>query len=435
MARPRPLAFVEPDPAQLDEVRKLARRFATATGVACTLLDPQVAANLIPACCSFCRCAADLGLAPRRDCAATHRDAAEQAARFGGRSIYFCAGNLAHWSVPLIIDGEVLAALVCGPVLLTAADEYLDDELPARGALGAEALAELSARLAEIPFVSPERATALTETLYLAVTGLSAQLAGRRPDAATKLAQRSSIAGHIHELKRRSAAVRYPLAKERELLALISKGDKLNSQRVLNEILGHIFFASGSDLAGIRNRVQELVVLLSRAALEGGASAEEVFGLNNDYLSHLHEMHAVDDIAAWLAGILRRFSDCVFALKAAKHADAIQRALHFINARYGSKISVQDVADAAHMSASHFGKVFKEEMGLSLTDYLGRLRVERSKAMLREEAIPLAEVASRAGFDDQSYFSKVFKRHTGQSPGRYRSTRGQAHGAAIEIHE
>jgi AraC-like DNA-binding protein/ligand-binding sensor protein len=439
MAKPRSDPAPEPirpDPTHLEDARKLALRFEAATGVSCAVTGIAGSAPELSEPCRFCRRAAELNLAQCKDCLATHRYGTDQAQRFGGRYIYFCAANMTHWAVPLLVDGQPVASLIGGPILLIDPDEYLEDELLAPRALDGERRLELRALLGDIPFVSPERATALSEMLYLAVTGLSAQLAGSLPDRAAEMAQRAHIAERIHELKEAGGADSvYPVDKERELLSLISKGDKSNSQRVLNEILGHIFFCSGNDVASIRNRVQELVVLLSRAALDGGASVEEVIGLNNGYLVRLQQMQNVDDIAAWLAGILRRFSECVFEVKALRHAGVIRKAIHFLNANYGRKISVQDVADAVHMSASHFGRVFRDEMGQSVTDYLGRLRVDRSKAMLRERAIPLAEIATRAGFDDQSYFTKVFKRYTGQSPGRYRSAGGRPGGARIEIHE
>ena len=431
-----PFNSIKLDPEQATEVRRLALRFEEATGVSCVVLGIDDLSTTLSARCQFCRRAADLALKRRAECTATHRYGTYQADRFGGRYIYFCSGNMTHWAVPLMLDGQVAASFIGGPILLIDPDEYLHDEVLVPRALTAEQVAELRALLGDIPFVSPARATALSETLYHAVKGLSAQLAGSLPDRSAEMQQRSHIAEYIHELKQvgRPGSL-YPVDKERELLSLISKGDKINSQKVLNEIIGYIFFSSGNDVARIRIRVQELVVLLSRAALEGGASVEEVFGLNNSYLLNLQHMQDVDDIAAWLVGILKRFSDCVFNLKLVKHADVIHKTIHFLNANYSRKISLQEVADNVHMSASHFSKVFKDEMSQSLTDYLGRLRVDRSKDMLRERSIPLAEIASRAGFDDQSYFTKVFKRYTGQSPGRYRNSRGQISGADIEIHE
>ncbi len=63
----------------------------------------------------------------------------------------------------------------------------------------------------------------------------------------------------------------YPLEKERQLLELVETGDKAGAQVVLNEILGDVFFASSASQSVILTRVTELMVLLSRAAIKGGA--------------------------------------------------------------------------------------------------------------------------------------------------------------------
>ena len=63
---------------------------------------------------------------------------------------------------------------------------------------------------------------------------------------------------------------------ERALLSLIAQGDYANANQLLNELLGFVLFASGRDMGLTKARILELVVLMSRAALEGGASVEAI---------------------------------------------------------------------------------------------------------------------------------------------------------------
>jgi transcriptional regulator GlxA family with amidase domain len=64
--------------------------------------------------------------------------------------------------------------------------------------------------------------------------------------------------------------------------------------------------------------------------------------------------------------------------------------------------------------------VFKEEMGENLSNYLNRLRVEKAAAMLVTTTMPISEITFACGFEDQSWFSKIFKNFTGLTPGKYR---------------
>ena len=87
------------------------------------------------------------------------------------------------------------------------------------------------------------------------------------------------------------------------------------------------------------------------------------------------------------------------------------------------------------MSPTYFSKLFSEEMGCRFTAYLNKVRVEKSKLLLKGSGIPLVDIAGLVGYEDQSYFTKVFKRVTGVSPGKYRESGGRAPASSQEIHE
>jgi YesN/AraC family two-component response regulator len=89
-----------------------------------------------------------------------------------------------------------------------------------------------------------------------------------------------------------------------------------------------------------------------------------------------------------------------------------------------NKISLNDISNYTNISVSHLSKIFKEEMKCSLSAYINQIRVENAKLFLLGEGIPLTEVAYLSGFEDQSYFSKVFKKVTGVTPGKFRARRG-----------
>ena len=69
--------------------------------------------------------------------------------------------------------------------------------------------------------------------------------------------------------------------------------------------------------------------------------------------------------------------------------------------------------------------MFKEEMGEGLFTYVNRVRVEKSKVLLLNESVSLVNVGGLCGFEDQSYFTKVFKSIVGVSPKKYRDCRGK----------
>ena len=220
-------------------------------------------------------------------------------------------------------------------------------------------------------------------------------------------------------------AVDYPIEKEKALRSMILTHDKLGAQNALNELIGHIYFSNDFDLAEIRARMIELVVVLSRAVIDSGADMREVMALNTKYLGDVDRFTSFEDMNEWVTGVLHRFIDYSFDLPRIRHSTAVYKITEYVNANYAKKISLDDVAKKVFLSRSYISSVFKEEIGMSLTDYVREVRIERSKQLLLDSTVRIVDIAGMCGFDDQSYFTKVFHRSVGVTPKQYRERRGR----------
>jgi len=107
----------------------------------------------------------------------------------------------------------------------------------------------------------------------------------------------------------------------------------------------------------------------------------------------------------------------------------ITRAREFIAANHAEDLSLAIVAKAAHMSTFYFCKQFKKATGLSFTEYLGRVRIEKAKEQLLKPNVRVSEVAYEVGFQSLTHFNRVFKKLSGESPTTYRTTLPFAHAA------
>ncbi len=378
--------------------------------------------------CSFCS-SLQTRFGYREACIHSHLYGSYQAERFGGKYIYFCPIGLVHWASPLFHEEIMIGALIGGPVLMVEHEEYYREEYLSRFNLPKEESERLWEELKEIPFKPPEVVTSLSELLFILSLYISDLKAVEFLEERERLAQQSNISAYIHHLKSmggdESLITGYPLKKERELMKLIALGDKEGSRKLLNELLGHVFVSSGGKIDIVKARILELVVLLSRAAMEGGADIEQIFGLNYNYLNQIHRLNTVEDLSFWVSRIMGRFTDLVFDLRDVKHVDVMHKAMDYIKRNYQRKITLKDVADYVKLSASYFSRLFKTEMSMTFTHYLNRVRIEQSKSLLLNDSIPLVDIALLTGFEDQSYFTKVFRKHVGISPGKFRECRGQ----------
>ncbi|NLK88260.1 MAG: helix-turn-helix domain-containing protein [Clostridiaceae bacterium] len=424
----RDIQLAEASELSLDRSKHAVQTYSRSVGAECMVIDTHgnIVAHAFPkGRCGLCKILGGRG----ERCGKAHLYGSYQAERFGGRYIFFCPIGLVHWVSPIICGGVSKGAVLGGPVLMTEPDELLIEEITISGGFDKKDISEIKRLVRQLPIVSPEAVKDYSEMLYMVSLYISGGSDGPSRTRMQALEQQSRISEYVQYIKSLAEGCgdtrTYPVEKEKELLSLIPLGDKAGSQKVLNEILGHVFFTSGGNFDVMKARILELIVLLSRAALEGGADIEQIFGLNCNYLSQINCFNTIDELTYWLSGIMIRFTDCVFDLKDVKHIDVIYKAVDYIRRNYMKKILLKDVASHVQLSTSYFCAIFKKEMKCNFNSYLNKVRIEMSKKLLTDHDIPLVDVANMVGYEDQSYFTRVFRSNVGISPGKYRERNGQ----------
>lgn len=101
-----------------------------------------------------------------------------------------------------------------------------------------------------------------------------------------------------------------------------------------------------------------------------------------------------------------------------KASETIKRAVYYINEHFNEKIRIDDICENINISKYHFIREFRKETKRSPVDYINYIRCERAKEMISEGMFP-GDACGRCGFDDQSYFAKVFKKYIGMLPSEY----------------
>jgi len=100
----------------------------------------------------------------------------------------------------------------------------------------------------------------------------------------------------------------------------------------------------------------------------------------------------------------------------------VREALQFVDSHLGEAITMREVAEHIHANASYFSVLFKEQTGLTFSDYLTRRRIQRAKELLTNTQLSVAEIAEQAGYQTAKYFVKVFRSHENKSPSQYRQS-------------
>jgi two-component system response regulator YesN len=346
-----------------------------------------------------------------------------QSERWGGKYECLCPAGLAFINTNISKGEEEKLGISAGPFIMTEMGEVLDD---LKSLFGNRITKDLQDEAKKLPVIECSKVSTYADVLFM----LASYMVERNSiemRILEQLAQNESEQFYqITDIKNTKAEnYNYPIESEKMLQNYIAQGDKTASQKVLNEILGHIFFCSGGNFNVIKARTTELIVLLSRAAIAGGADVVEVFGLNYDYLNDIHNCKTMDELNKWLSNVLIRFTSTVFDVRTVKHSDIIMKIIEYVRRNYMKKITLNDISNHVNFSVSYISRIFKDEMGSNMMQFINKVRVDNAKLLLLNNDIPLIEVAYLCGFEDQTYFNKVFKKLTNISPGKFRDKRGQ----------
>ncbi|WEK53117.1 MAG: response regulator [Candidatus Cohnella colombiensis] len=110
----------------------------------------------------------------------------------------------------------------------------------------------------------------------------------------------------------------------------------------------------------------------------------------------------------------------VAGIDEARYSTVIKDAISYIYTHLHEAISMKQIADLLHLNASYFSVLFKEQTGVTFSDYLTRSRVQRAKELLVTSRMPIWEISEKVGYQTAKYFIKVFKDNEGISPSQYR---------------
>ena len=106
-----------------------------------------------------------------------------------------------------------------------------------------------------------------------------------------------------------------------------------------------------------------------------------------------------------------------------KSGEKIQDSMNYLHANYRSRsFSIQEMVDRSCLSQAYFRRIFKQQYSCTIVEFINRLRVDYAKSLIESDGYSIKEIAFMTGFDDEKYFSQVFKKITGIQPSKYMSS-------------
>jgi len=216
--------------------------------------------------------------------------------------------------------------------------------------------------------------------------------------------------------------VPYSMIEAERELAAISDALFLRDVAVAHELLGALLLHH-LKRAQDRQMLAEVLVFLKKrigdlCLILGIPWTEEIgASLDQERFLCIEELHA--SICALLERLLLGAH-----IPPLKPDGLAIRAARYIGGHYYQPLDLTTIADHLHVNATYLSHAFKQEMRVSITQYITRIRLEQAQRLLHESDLKVGEIAQRVGLADPRYFNTVFKRHTGCTPTEYRERRG-----------
>ena len=330
-------------------------------------------------------------------CARARQLAIESSLRWGEPSVQPCAHGKLLWAMPLMYNAKTVGAVIASPDE-TIVFNQLD---PAK------------------TFDAREACTDLRWQIESNNLSNAALLAEKRVQYYRE--QKKAEAIHEFKLQGHYNLRRVFMRDEPELITAIRNGDLPRAREILNLLLIAIHHQAGNQMDLIKSFFMELVTTMSRTAVEAGGQAEQLLGANFASLSELSSLNSMPQLSSWLHEMLEGILNCIHRQRGRSAGLLATLATEYISDNCQRNFSRDDVAEVVGLSGSHFSRLLRKETGRNFTELLNRIRVSKSAQILCRTDHTLAKVAQVAGFRDQSYFTKVFRKYMNTTPRKFRS--------------
>jgi len=129
----------------------------------------------------------------------------------------------------------------------------------------------------------------------------------------------------------------------------------------------------------------------------------------------------VDEYLNWFASLFVNINN-YFEEIGTRYSPKIKKAIDYISKNYEKPIDLDNIAEELGITKIYFCYLFKKETGTNFISYLNNYRIDKAKKLLRTTDLKVGEIANSVGFKNFQYFSLIFKKITGKSPGDFRDS-------------
>lgn len=214
----------------------------------------------------------------------------------------------------------------------------------------------------------------------------------------------------------------YPAELERKIITCISEGHIAPVADYLDEFLRFL-----REKVYSYTDIREALICLTAAILYAVRKAS--YGLyenisNLNILEWVRDSLFLEHYPQLILNVLMQYEQYTKNLRSGNHP-IINKVLKIMDREYKNDLPLDEMALRMNVTPEYLSTLFMKELGIKYTTYRAQIRIDVAKGLLSEGKLKIYEVAEESGFPDVKYFTKVFKKYTGVSPGEYVRTNGK----------
>ncbi len=177
---------------------------------------------------------------------------------------------------------------------------------------------------------------------------------------------------------------------------------------------------SRDPLTNMKYHFVVTAALITRICMENGLEMEQAYRLSDFYILKLDNIYTIDGISELHHAMVLDFTGKMRLLQKDGTSKPVTACIDYIYAHIKERITIEDLADYTGLTTSYLSRLFKKELGVSISDYIRDKKIEKAQNLLKYCDYSLIDIANYLSFSSQSHFIQAFKKMVGMTPKKYR---------------
>lgn len=215
---------------------------------------------------------------------------------------------------------------------------------------------------------------------------------------------------------------------ESQILDAVASGNETKAMNIICKAASpNLPYRLNNNLRNLKDYAIAFNTLLRKTVEQAGVHPIHIDAHSNQNVKLIEQASSAEQCRAVQLQIVRNYCRMVREHSLKDYSLLTQKIMTYISTDLTADLSLNAMAELLNVNASYLSTLFKKELGIPLTDYVNRQRIEQAKKLLVITDFPIKMIAEKCGIPDIYYFSRMFKKRTGSTPKVYRENATRQH--------